>query len=136
VYFVPNGLNGSDGVVVRYDPQAAFTNASSWTTFDLTGARAGAVNFRGAMFDGRRLYFPQYAGLLGAFDTTASFTSAFSWTVFDTKTVSPDAFGFFGGAFDGRYVYFAPQTGSVVARFDARSTPAMPKLPAFYGSFL
>jgi hypothetical protein len=39
------------------------------------------------------------------------------------------------GAFDGEYVYFAPFAGTTIARFDARSPPAMPPLPGFFGSF-
>jgi hypothetical protein len=38
--------------------------------------------------------------------------------------------------FDGQYVYFVPHSGSTVARFDAKTPPSLPSLPAHFGSFL
>ncbi len=65
VYFAPNNTCGSacyDGVVARYDTQAAFGAGSSWATFDVAGVNAGATGFAGAAFDGRFVYFVPYRG--------------------------------------------------------------------------
>jgi hypothetical protein len=37
--------------------------------------------------------------------------------------------------FDGQYMYFLPDYNTTVVRFNARTPPAEPKLPAFSGSF-
>jgi hypothetical protein len=65
VYFVPN-YNGDSyhGLVLRYDTQASFTNAPSWSAYD-AGSTDGllARGFLGGMFDGRYVYFvPNYNG--------------------------------------------------------------------------
>jgi hypothetical protein len=50
------------------------------------------------------------------------------------KKLAPN--GYRGAVFDGEYVYLVPSGRSVVTRFDAKSPPGMPGLPAFHGSFL
>ena len=42
VYLVPNQSSTPDGLVMRYDTQAAFGAAGSWSTFDMTTAGADA----------------------------------------------------------------------------------------------
>jgi hypothetical protein len=140
LYLVPDN-NG--GTVARYDTQAAFATAASWSTFDTTtlGPDAGARGFIGAAFDGRYVYLVPFFngaadGVVARHDTKGTFTAAASWSTFDTTTVDSGAKGFAGAAFDGRYVYFVPYAGTAVARFDAKTPPSMPKLPAFHGSFL
>jgi hypothetical protein len=147
VYLVPLEKDGGyDGVVTRYDTQAPFANAASWSTFDTTSVNSNAKGFAGAAFDGRYVYLVPYTnavsptgnavpdGLVARYDTQAPFTTTASWSTFDLAALN--AVGFTGAAFDGRYVYFVPDFAGVVARFDARTPPSMPKLPAFFGSFL
>jgi hypothetical protein len=54
VYLVP----ASSGIpLLRYDTQApAFGAATSWETFELSGASLDAANYDGAVFDGRFVY--------------------------------------------------------------------------------
>jgi hypothetical protein len=113
---VPPNITYS-GLVARYDTQAPFDAAASWTSFDVATVNAGARGFQGAVFDGRYLYLVPnanmlvpltYAGLVARFDTQAPFHAAASWSTFDVATVNPAAKGFHGGTFDGRYIYFAP----------------------------
>jgi hypothetical protein len=140
VYFVPSYNGSIDGLVARYDTMAAFTAGGSWATFDMTTVNAGAKGFLGAAFDGRYVYFVPYStgpfdGLVARYDTMAAFTTGTSWTTFDMTTVNAGAKGFAGAAFDGRFLYFVPADQGIVARFDAKTPPALP--PGYaHGSFL
>ena len=133
IYFVPNTMiantPSTGGLVARYDTQAGFTAAASWSTFDITTVNAAATVFEGAAFDGRYVYFVPNGGGLNSqvtrYDTLASFTTSTSWATFDTTTLSVGAKGFSGAAFDGRYLYFAPNgvsTNDVVARYDTQAS--------------
>jgi hypothetical protein len=147
VYLVPN----VNGVVVRYDTTAgAFSSSSSWAFFNSSRVKLLAKGYFGAAFDGRFIYFvpdidPSLyyytytpSGLAVRYDTTQSFFAVTSWTTFDTSTLA-NAEGFSGAVFDGQYMYFVPYNNSsfdgIVARFDAKTPPSMPKLPDFHGSF-
>ena len=97
---------------LRYDTTLSFTASSSYTTFNIqNNGNSTARGFRGAVFDGRYIYFvPYVAASNGAgnstlirYDTTGTFTLASSYTA--VTLPSP---GFTGGTFDGRYVYLAP----------------------------
>ena len=137
VYFVPNNDGSAFGVVARYDTAGAFAAKASWSTFDLATKDAGAKGFRGGAFDGRFVYFvPNDGGaILARYDTTStSFGALDAWSTFDVTSIDPAASGFEGAVFDGRFLYLVPTFGGVVARFDARSTSALP--PGFaHGSF-
>jgi hypothetical protein len=140
VYFVPGSTGaGGVGLTARYDTQAPFTSSTSWTTFDVSALSAVTKGYRGAAFDGRFVYyisglFSVVDGTILRYDTQAAFTDATSWKRFDATSLA--AGGFFGAVFDGRYLYLVPHSGSVAARFDARTPQAIPKLPGFSGSFL
>ncbi|MDH3601368.1 MAG: hypothetical protein OEU26_17260, partial [Candidatus Tectomicrobia bacterium] len=60
IYFVPlRDGSGEHGEMLRYDTQAAFSNAASWEAFDpgANGVGTDADGFSGAIFDGRYLYY-------------------------------------------------------------------------------
>ena len=148
VYLVPSENGGAyDGIVARYDTEAAFDAGAAWETFDTTTINAEAVGFAGGVFDGRYLYLvPSYSGsswdgVVARYDTEAAFDAGSAWETFDTTTINSEAAGFLGGVFDGRYVYLVPCTGNGrVTRFDARGMACgMPDLPGFFpwgpGSF-
>jgi hypothetical protein len=127
LYLVPyDDRTGNGGRVVRYDTQATFGAATSWSTFDMKTVDAGATGYQGATFDGRYVYFtpdPYGAKSIAVrYDTQSPFTAATSWSAFDTLTVSAKAQGFAGATFDGRYVYLVPQDDDnpdgLVTRFD------------------
>jgi hypothetical protein len=121
VYFAP----GATSFATRYDTQKAFTDPTSWTTFDVSAV--GATGFSGATFDGRYVYF---AGkTVGRYDTQASFTAPSSWTTLDLQQTMNSGITYMSGAvFDGHYVYFVPFctvptagsacASSILARFD------------------
>jgi hypothetical protein len=138
IYLVP----GSTGPVTRHDTQAAFGSVSSWSVFDTSTVNGSATGFTAAAFDGRYVYFvPCYAcgatdSIVARFDTQATFGSAASWTTFDSTMVTANARRFGGSVFDGRYVYLVPGGYDAVARFDAKTPPSVPNLPAFFGSFM
>jgi hypothetical protein len=136
VYFVPYlNANLFDGLVTRYDTQAAFTAVGSWATFDVNTVTEGARGFRGSAFDGRYLYLAPFAnapfvfdGIVPRFDTQALFTEVPSWKTFDLSTdFDGGARGFEGAVFDGTYVYFAPNDNAaasdgVVVRYNVGSS--------------
>ncbi|HEY6461198.1 MAG TPA: hypothetical protein VIY73_13630, partial [Polyangiaceae bacterium] len=131
VYVVPgDNAVGASGLVARYDTTQPFGSSSSWAAFDLTVIDTQAVEFTGAVFDGRFVYLvPRNRGLVARFDTSngnaLSHTEA--WTTFDLTTLLPSdagALSFAGGAFDGRFVYLIPNgTGfGFLVRYDTWST--------------
>ncbi len=107
VYFAPDGTSGA---VLRYDTQATFASTSSWSSFDVTTVNAHAGGYRGAVFDGRYVYFVPFGryAIVARFDTQAAFTSAAAWSSFDVASVDAQLVGFTGATFDGRYVYLVP----------------------------
>lgn len=128
LYFAPNST--SKALAARYDTQAEFSAAASWSTFETTSVNQYAGGFRGGVFDGRYVYFVPASGfslkhtVVARYDTQANFTAAASWNTFDTGAINPSAFSewvFAGGAFDGRYVYFVPSSGTPLMRFDTRA---------------
>jgi hypothetical protein len=136
VYLVPNNNGSADGVVARYDATKQFTDQNAWTFFDLTVVNASATGFAGGAFDGRYLYLvPNVGTVLARYDTTAAFGTAGSWSTFDLQAQLGSGLGPFEGAvFDGEYLYLVPSGDGLVARFDARSPPALPAGQS--GSFL
>ena len=132
VYFVPynNSSNAYHGVVTRYDTQASFAVAGSWSIFDTSTVDPNAKGFYGAVFDGHYVYFvpwksgtvdggaPAYSGLVTRYDTGATFGTGASWSTFDTTTLGATVKGFSGGAFDGRYLYLVPGLNGVVVEYD------------------
>ncbi len=136
VYLVPNDNGAPDGVVARYDAFDQFTSQGAWTFYDVTQVSAAATGFAGGAFDGRYVYLvPNTGTLLVRFDTTAPFGTAGSWSTFDLQAQLGSGLGPFEGAvFDGEYLYLVPSGDGLVARFDARSPPALPAGQT--GSFL
>jgi hypothetical protein len=99
VYFVPGfGAAAGDAggatrsVVVRYDTEAAFTTASSWSAFDTTPLTdAGPITFVGAVFDGRNLYLVPFSNGNGYSGTVARFDAKMP----PSMPKLPDFFGSF-----------------------------------------
>jgi hypothetical protein len=124
VYFMPNDFSFTDGLAIRYDTQAAYTQLASWEKFDATTLDPNAAGYSGGGFDGRYIYYaPTYArGIALRFDTQGAFTAAASWSTFDTTTINAAAKGYFGTAFDGRYLYFIPNNNGaddgLIVRYD------------------
>ncbi len=125
LYFVPmENLQGSSGTVARFDTQASFGAAASWSTFDVATVSADAVGFYGATFDGRYIYFSPYVMSRAVrYDTQQPFTVTAAWSTFNLTALMPDVPAYPGTIFDGRYVYFVPLYNSVggsgqVTRYD------------------
>ena len=115
VYFIPfSNATSRHACVLRYDTQADFSTAGSWSAYDagFTGAM-GTKGYNGAVFDGRYIYLTPFGydpiahGRVLRYDTQADFKTAGSWSVHDAAgTDGLDTRGYYGSAFDGRYVYF------------------------------
>lgn len=133
VYFAPldgGGMpgDGTGALTIRYDTQAPFDQATSWTAFDLGMVGANAHGYVGGTFDGRYVYFvPNKTSLAIRYDTTKPFGSATSWETHDAGTS-----GFWGAVFDGAYVYFVPNANGIAVRFHARTQPVLPAVPSSF----
>ncbi len=123
--YIYSPASASD-IVLQYDTTASFSAQASWQAYDTP------TNGDTTAFDGRYVYFGGNGGnTTFRYDTTAPYTSASSWSSFDAGTDFID-----GIVFDGHYLYFLPQTGTVVARFEAISLGSpSPVLPGLHGTF-
>lgn len=112
LYLVPADNLSPESTVTRFDTQASFTAAASWSFFEMKTLKPGAGGFFGGAFDGKHVYLaparPSSSGYVTRLDTTGSFNA--SWAGFDATKVSPRATEFAGAAFDGRHVYFVPRS--------------------------
>ena len=135
VYFAPY-LNYPyyHGEVLRYDTTGEFSTAASWSAYDPGVAGLGAENagYRGAVFDGRYVYFVPGANNIGGphsnvlrYDTRADFSDLGSWASFDPRdfNISNPTGGYMDYVFDGRHIYFTPNrwlaaTYGQILRFD------------------
>jgi len=122
IYFVPGGPGGENaGKILRFDTRGDFKDKASWTIYRTADLAPGlsTVNFDGAVFDGRYVYFiPLSDSAPIRYDTTQPFTEARSWSAFDAKPLKMKMC--VGGIFDGRYIYYVPYAHDVVVRFDIR----------------
>jgi hypothetical protein len=124
LYFVP--YEKTNARVARFDTQADFSVASSWSLFDPTTVNQYAAGFTGGVFDGRYVTFvparasvPSFKCVVARYDTQGSFTAASSWSAFDTAVLKLESEPrFTGGAFDGRYVYLVPSSDDLLVRND------------------
>ena len=112
-----------------------FTNQNAWSTFDfgIYGIGNNPEGYRGAVSDGKYLYFVPYQNGIGRhgevlrYDTTDNFQSGNAWSTFDPSVngLGSNFNGYQGGIFDGKYVYFVPyHTGGTqgeVLRYDTTS---------------
>jgi hypothetical protein len=139
VYLVPH----SKTIVTRFDTTGDFVHSSSWSTFDVSQIvpiDGGTAAFAGAAFDGRFVYLvPELAagqsfGIVTRYDSWSTFESPCAWSAYDLSQLNASAVEYFGAVYDGEYLYLVPK-GTVVARFNTKSSVAMPPLPAFNGSF-
>jgi hypothetical protein len=133
--------------VVRYDTQAGFALASSWTIADTGGLGSNPGSYAAASFDGRYVYVVQgyttqgAPGFVARYDTTAPFAldggsaEGGAWQGLSTAAFNTLSWNFHGAAYDGRYLYLEPNATSIAARFDTKTPSWMPNLPAFHGSF-
>jgi hypothetical protein len=114
VYFSPIVNGAPSGAVLRYDPTSPFTNAASWLAYDASHtAGLKCTAFKGAVFDGRYIFFAPYpnggACVVLRYDTQAAFTNSNSWSAYNaTNTAGLATDGYDGAVFDGRFVYFTP----------------------------
>jgi hypothetical protein len=135
VYFVPYGdQNGATNTyALRYDTDADFKTAASWTVYDITNAGgSSARGYYGAAFDGTYVYYVPYAnpttfhGLAIRYNTTLPYTDNGSWSVYDASSTGMVTVGYKGAVFDGRYVYYVPFRDTVstqhtrVLRYDTQ----------------
>ena len=115
IYFSPNRdsrlRDSVHGRVLRYDTLGEFDDPSSYTAFDVEHVtHLRTVNYYGAAFDGRYVYFSpqdeghQYHSRVLRYDTRSGFKDRASWQSYDMGMIHSHQ----GIAFDGRFVYFPP----------------------------
>jgi hypothetical protein len=136
-YFTPNQLAEiaagfvPGGVATRYDTQAPFASAASWTAYDQTQAIPATTGYSGGAFDGRYVYWAPIAGpsapsgAVGRYDTAgAGFIDKTAWSAFDVTSVNAAATSFAGLASDGTFLYLVPArltNNAPVVRYDTRA---------------
>jgi hypothetical protein len=128
VYFAPYETTAAapHGKALKFDPAGGFSTFGSWSLFDTTGLDANAKGFRGAIFDGKYVYYvPGQEGpaVVVRYDTGKAFTNSASWEKFAIANVDSNATAFGCAIFDGRFIYFIPAGDpgvykGVIARFD------------------
>jgi len=133
VYFASKG-NANATAIVRYDTHTSFSDAGSFSVFDLATVNTKTHSFAGAAFDGRYFYLVPfdwtYSTQTTRYDTQAEFGAASSWANFDLTPISglpPFAVGYVGAVFDGRYLYYVPNCiyeywRGMSLRFDTRAS--------------
>jgi hypothetical protein len=133
--------------LLRHDAQAVFSDSSSWAMLNLESELPDPAMLWATNFDGRYVYViaevcehqDGQAGcgphdLVLRCDAQASFDVS-SCSSVDTQTLKDiQIAGIKTSVFDGRFMYFMGQL-PIIVRFDAKSPPSMPQLPAFHGSF-
>jgi len=159
VYYVPNHDGTSyTGLSVRYDTTRAFTDPTSWETFDIASLDSALKGFMGGAVLGNAVYFVSYhngisySGLTPRYDaspapvasftgTPASGTAPLSITFTDTSTGSPASWSWdFGdGTTSGEqnpvHTYTSAGTYTVnltVARFGEASSAIRPGYISVY----
>ena len=142
VHFVPSNVDSANrSLALRYDTQGAFGTTASWSKFTVSSVDPQLIGFQYGAFDGRYVYFvPFTTGRIVRYDTQASYATASSWTPFYLPDVAPHSAALGGAVFDGRFLYLVcfahgAGRGAWVPRFDAQTPPALPALPAHFGSF-
>ena len=146
VHFVPYFTGGTSlyrAIAIRYDTQATFTALPSWTSFDIASVDAHAMAFYYGGFDGRYVYFSPFNsyGDIARFDTQRAYSDRSAWSTFELNAAGFYAGGSIGAVFTGRYLYLIPYipqgpgAARRAIRFDAKTPPALPTLPAHFGSF-
>jgi hypothetical protein len=83
-----------------------FTLRSSWSTYDpgTNGLGIDAVQFNGAVYDERYIYFAPGRSNVLQYDTNGPLADPASWDAYNPRANG----GYSGAVFDGQYVYFAP----------------------------
>ncbi len=143
IHLVPSTIDALNrSVAIRYDTQGAFGAVASWSKFTVSSLDTQPGGFHYGAFDGRHVYFVPFVsgGKIVRYDTQASYTTASSWTSFPLQTVAPHYSTLEGAVFDGQFLYLVCHghgagRGAWIPRFDAKTPPALPALPAHFGSF-
>jgi hypothetical protein len=129
----------ASGTAIRYDTAAAFTSKSAWTKFDLTSIDPNLGNYYFGAFDGRYVTFVPYGDYIVRYDTLATYSDPNSWSYLGLSSAGLHAGGYQGAVFTGEFLYLIPWvprfSQRYFVRFDAKTPPSMPHLPAYSGSF-
>lgn len=117
VYYSPFGYDPfAHARVLRFDTQAQFKSADSWTAFD-AGQTSGlnTKGYYGLVQEGDYIYFVpfhdggEFHARVLRYNTKGEFKSETSWAAYDaSQTSGMDTRGYKMAASDGRYVYFVP----------------------------
>jgi len=139
VYYMPFGtprqgepLSHLHGYLLRYDSSRGFTDAGSWSWFDLrSNIDPNAFGFQSAGVKVPWLYIvPYMENVLVRFNVNGSFTEHTSYEKVDLTMLNPKAVGYTGTVIAGDFLVLVPwrnlratgeeQGVSVVAKFDTR----------------
>jgi hypothetical protein len=128
IYYVPSVIieYGLSGNIYRYDPTQAFSDLSSWSSFNMgTSVSPDAVGFQSGVYDGHRfLYFVPFhpsANLIVRYDTwgggsgpnPAAFSNPASYTTLDPALLGTSGYPAISGV--GNVAQLVGFTGAAVA---------------------
>ena len=114
IYMVQSYDGTADGGrFLRYDTQASFTSAGSYTVIDLSTIDSNCKGLQGLCFDGRYIYTLAYytsggrKGVKVRYDTTLAFSTG-NVEIFDTTTINASYKGYADLINAGDYIYYVP----------------------------
>ena len=119
-YTETDGEEVESGMLMRLDTGADFKSAASYQVFDTTRLGDRVINFDGAGYDGRFVYFaPLSHGVALRYDSATEFADPASWETYDAA----GSFGMganVGVVFAGHYIYYCSYSNSNMVRYDTR----------------
>ena len=119
-YTVVDGEEVESGMLMRFDTEADFKSAASYQVFDTAQLGGKVINFDGACFDGRHIYFaPLSHGVALRYDTESEFADRNSWEIFDAGA-SHGMGANVGAVFAGHHIYYCSYANSTMVRYDTR----------------
>ena len=128
----------SSGLAVKYDTQASFTDAGSYSVFDMTTIFENLKGYEGTTYSNGFVYYASNgyvgnasgSGYVTRYNISKNFNNSDAWEYVDTKGFDSIAGGYGGAIADNESkVYFVQDytlgTG-IIAQFDGSTPTALP----------
>lgn len=139
IYFLPS--TGGNKKIMRYDTQAPFESADSYSFFDTNAVSTDLLYLGGGVYDGKYVYFTPTTNASSSvvlrYDTTRNFTESASYAVYNMADANAKAGAYASSVFDGRYIYYIPSINleghlGLVTRYDTLAPFTDPTSYSFF----
>ncbi len=125
-YTEVNGQDVQSGALMRLDTQGDFKSRNSYQVFDTTVLGEQVLNYDGACYDGRHVYFaPLGGGQCLRHDPASEFGDPAGWETFDARAACGMGSNV-GAVFAGHHIYYCSYNNSTMVRYDTRGDFAEP----------